>query len=407
MAESRKRTGEVYVGITISIFSAFITLIFVDQVVFRYLNTLSKPIESVDMVPGAERLTFNTYHPILGYNGVPNISKKFTDSVVTHNSLGNRGRDLDCAVSNHVAPIVVSGDSQAWGYGVGDEETIPASLERQELAHTGRDVPVLNFGTSGYGPDQSLLKYLLYGRICKPRLVIFILFAGNDFDEVVGTTAWGAEKPRMIIHHGNLCLTNIPPRRAKGWPYGDARTRLLDTLPWLDKSVALGGYSFRFRDSQILEFLSRREFLSSWGDSHQEIQRIVGGDLIADSFPCFKETVTPADITEQSGVVLVSEILEHFKRIVEADGGQFRVLIVPPMNESHDKNLAAPRQAIREILRRQETRFTDLGDSEGIPEELALKDEPWAWTYASHLSARASDIAAKRVLSDAIRDGQL
>jgi hypothetical protein len=383
------------------------TLLFVDQEVFRYLNTISKPIQPVDTTPVAERLTFNTYHPILGYNGVPNISKKFINSVVTHNSLGNRGRDLDCANPNHPAPILVSGDSQAWGYGVGDEETIAASLERQELARAGTDVPVLNFGTSGYGPDQSLLKYLLYGRICKPRLVIFILFVGNDFDEVLVTSAWGAEKPRMIIQQGNLCLTNIPPRRAKGWPYGDARTILLSRLPWLDRSLILGSYLFRSRDSQILEFLSRREFLSLWGDRERGVRRVVGGDLLADSFPCFKETVTPADTTKLNGIVLVSEILEHFKRIVTADGGQFRVLIVPTTDESRNRNLATPRQEIREILKRRKTRITDLGDSDGIPEELTLNDQSWVWTSASHLSARASEIAAKRVLSDAIRDGQL
>lgn len=407
MVKIAKRANRVCLGITISFLSAFITLLFLDQVVFRYLNTLSKPIELIDTPPGAERLTFNTYHPILGYNGVPNISKKFINSVVTHNSLGNRGRDLDCASPNHPAPIIVSGDSQAWGYGIGDEETIAASLERQELARAGTDVPVLNFGTSGYGPDQSLLKYLLYGRICKPRLVIFILFVGNDFDEVLATSAWGAEKPRMILQQGHLCLTNIPPRRAKGWPYGDARTILLSRLPWLDRSVTFGSYEFRSRDSQILEFLSRREFLSLWGDRQRGVRRVVGGDLIADSFPCFKETLTSADTAKLNSVVLVSEILEHFKRIVTDDGAHFRVLIVPTMNESRNKTLATRRQEIREILKRQETRITDLGDSDGIPEELTLTDQPWVWTYASHLSARASEIAAKRVLSDAIRDGQL
>jgi hypothetical protein len=80
--------------------------------------------------PTAEHYRFNGYHPLLGYDGLPGVRGRFHGQTVTHNSQGNRGPEASFAKPAGVRRVVVLGDSQAWGYGVGDDDTIPAQLGR-------------------------------------------------------------------------------------------------------------------------------------------------------------------------------------------------------------------------------------------------------------------------------------
>jgi hypothetical protein len=49
----------------------------------------------------------------------------------------------------------------------------------------GREVEVINAGTVGYGPDQNLLRFQQEAKGLKPDLVIFHVFADNDFDDII------------------------------------------------------------------------------------------------------------------------------------------------------------------------------------------------------------------------------
>jgi lysophospholipase L1-like esterase len=73
------------------------------------------------------------------------------------------------------ADIVVVGDSMAFGYGVGDDETWTALLADQL-----RGSPIINLGLVGAAPQQYLRIYETYGRGLQPALVLFCLFPGND-----------------------------------------------------------------------------------------------------------------------------------------------------------------------------------------------------------------------------------
>src|SRR6185503_2752348 len=99
-----------------------------------------------------------------GYDGLPGVRGRFHGQTVTHNSQGNRGPEAAFAKPSGVRRVVVIGDSQAWGYGVGDDETIPAQLQRLLNEAGGARYEVLNLGVGGYGTDQAFLKYLVEGR---------------------------------------------------------------------------------------------------------------------------------------------------------------------------------------------------------------------------------------------------
>ena len=72
------------------------------------------------------------------------------------------------------AVVVVTGDSYTQGADVADEETYPAALERM------LGVGVANFGVSGYGSEQALLKLeSLIDRFPRARVAVLSIFSDD------------------------------------------------------------------------------------------------------------------------------------------------------------------------------------------------------------------------------------
>ena len=113
----------------------------------------------------------------------------------------------------------------------------------------------MNLGVGGYGTDRPSLQYLVQGRLYAPRLVVLTVFK-NDPIENAHTVFWGVEKPRFYLDGGRLCLGNVPPARAPGWP----NNRLLaDREP----SLRLPGTGIDLARSATARFFMRREWLPS------------------------------------------------------------------------------------------------------------------------------------------------
>lgn len=394
----------------VSLLSALGTLLFADQVLFRFVNAFSAPIKQAKTMPVGERLTVATYHPILGYDGVPNLEGVVAGAKVTQNSRGNRGPDPACGPGSGSAqkPIIVSGDSFAWGYGVSDDSTVSAALARQLKAGSAEAPEVLNFGVSGYGPDQSFLKYLLYGRECRPKLVVLLIFLGNDVGEAQSTLAWGAEKPRFFESSDGLCLTNVPPPRARGWPLGDVRSLLFRRFPWMQRRLAIGRLKIGLPYSQILEFLSRREFLFALGGGRSSgLERVKDGDKVRAVVPCYEEAPTRRDLKQVGPFILVADIVARFAQVAKADGAEFRAVLIPAEQEQKGSVSEPGRLRLRQLLEERKVKFTDLTDSQGVPADLVVAGRPEAWRPDLNFSAQGSEIVAARILLDARRDGQL
>ena len=80
--------------------------------------------------------------------------------------------------------VLILGDSQVWGYGVGDDETLSSRL--QELLagrYPGSDVQVLNGGVPGYGTADELAWLRSRGKALDPDVVLLVFLPVNDFDE--------------------------------------------------------------------------------------------------------------------------------------------------------------------------------------------------------------------------------
>lgn len=153
----------------------------------------------------------NVYEPdaALGTRLKPGASQRvsFHGNPVTDvriNAAGFRGADWPAPAAGE---IVVVGDSQAFGLGVAEGESIPAGI----AAATGR--PTINAGVPTYGPQEYLavITRLLAER--KPATVILVVNVANDFFELARPNA-----ERHRVWDGWAVRAETMPRDVVGFP---------------------------------------------------------------------------------------------------------------------------------------------------------------------------------------------
>jgi lysophospholipase L1-like esterase len=83
------------------------------------------------------------------------------------------------------ADVVAVGDSWVFSYGVNDEDAWPRQVERSLPG-----IRVMNFGLSGFAPEQYTRVYRRYGVPLHPRLLIYGIFPGNDLTDTGDFQRW-------------------------------------------------------------------------------------------------------------------------------------------------------------------------------------------------------------------------
>lgn len=81
--------------------------------------------------------------------------------------------------------VIVYGDSNIQARFSHLENTFPYRLQENLKELTGKNVEVINAGIIGFGPDQSLIRFSLEADIYKPDIVVFHVFADNDFGDLI------------------------------------------------------------------------------------------------------------------------------------------------------------------------------------------------------------------------------
>ena len=81
--------------------------------------------------------------------------------------------------------VMVYGDSNILGRFSRLENTFPYRLERNLENITGRKIETINAGVLGFGPDQSYIKMMKEFDEFRPDIVVFHIFADNDFGDIV------------------------------------------------------------------------------------------------------------------------------------------------------------------------------------------------------------------------------
>jgi lysophospholipase L1-like esterase len=154
----------------------------------------------------------------LGWTTIPNYNFEEKGIRYTTNSLGFRSNEVDPSKDH----VLVMGDSVVWGPEAQNNETVSSYL-----AEYFSEDQVLNLGVSGYGVDQYYLKLKQYISKLNPKLVVVIIFTGNDWDDSTHDSRYGRSKPfftvdgqisfnqerKFTIDQNRLVLTNSPISR--------------------------------------------------------------------------------------------------------------------------------------------------------------------------------------------------
>lgn len=325
--------------------------------------------------PHGEMADFTRYHPVLGWDGIPGVCLPLLGKPVTLNSQGNRSPEVPFAKPAGVRRVVLLGDSQAWGLGMADDQTIGARLEARLGARGGPRWQVVNLGVSGYGTDQAFLKHLLQGQRYEPDVVVEVAFK-NDISENESIRAWNVGKPRFYLDGGRLCLGEVPPVKVEGWPEDALLPEPPRLLAW----------------SQAWRFLQRR----SWRFGAPPRPDPADLERLRPHVDCLANR----ERYDGAGAEIMKALLRRLDAQERGRGGRLLTLFVPrPVEYRTERPRPSYYGPVMEELQREGLAALDLKPyalARGLTaEELFLPRD-------SHLSARGSDLAAE-VLAEAIR----
>ncbi len=319
------------------------------------------------------------YHPILGYTGIPGGSYDFGQGkVITQNSKGYQGPDHDYENPQNARRVEILGDSQVWGWKISDGETIAAQLDRLlNDQNGGRKSEVISLGFSGYGIDQSYLQFILEGVRYNPDYAVLVYFPENDLIETVSFFTSGVAKPHFYFKpidstpRSELCLGNVPPPKASGWP-GEGVGEMINSFFPASQSKR-NGYR-----SPTLEFLSRRilrsqvrdwikrYFSSAFGKAQNYQDPLT---QLESYVPCV--TVQPTEDATRDDLKLMLAIVRKLYDDAAKNGVKLLVVGKPAYDDYHSGARSAAYQDFLKQISQQGISVIDMWDiarAKSIPE---------------------------------------
>lgn len=233
------------------------------------------------------------------------------------NSNSFRGDELR---DNVKTKIVVYGDSNIQARFSKNENTFVSKL-RNHLTENGIfDTEVVNAGIIGYGPDQSLIRFEIEEDVYKPDLVIFHIFADNDFGDLIRNRLFDLDTDEEILktHHERIVKGLIGEKIAP-----DAHQGFVDSLLIMRASRKIGRL-LRGRKNLISQGMSssRREFLV-----YKE-SRPMKYSPFNDRYD-FDVALDPGAESSITKVKFMAAILRRANEFAHSKGVEFLVLIQP------------------------------------------------------------------------------
>ncbi|MGH6942806.1 MAG: GDSL-type esterase/lipase family protein, partial [Geminicoccaceae bacterium] len=228
------------------------------------------------------------------------------------------------------ADVVAVGDSMVFGYGVEDEQAWPR-LVAKELP----DTEIVNLGLIGAAPQQYLRVLEAFGLALHPKLVLFMLFPGNDLIDADAFQRWLDERTKLSYEE---------------WRRTDGQPRYAGLLQQL-----LGG-------SRVLAFLrGARNALTS---------PVTGSDIEFEDgrrirlAPAMLYSSLERDHPGDPVFELVMTTIERARTVSRRHGSHFLVLLMPTKEEVYLPRIGEPAPPLVETfkteLEKREVRFTDL-----------------------------------------------
>ena len=335
----------------------------------------------------------------------PNIQKTFVRAEhnggdTIHWKTNNDRFRGDPLRNNPQVRIMVYGDSNVQARFSKTENTFAYKLGGY-LKHTGIEgIEVVNAGIVGFGPDQSLIRFEKEADIYKPDLVIFEVFADNDFGDIV--------RNRLVEldANGNLVETEYERTADQDQVQDDIRSLILELLivRATQKLVKLiAGIDPREEIYNTLQSVTDREYSVYKESQPREFSHF------ADHYD-IDVAVDPDAESSKTKIGLMEAVLRRSKIISASKGVEFLVVIQPSLLDltRHDtvlnyeylqKKSSKYRRtnltdAVENICLRNNIHFVNLFDvfMRSNPDTLFSLDK-------DHWDDQGQDIAAKETAS--------
>lgn len=188
MRDSRTRKIGRLLRDTLISFSIALAALFVTELVLRILYP-EKVLEIAKERQKLQNLAFR-FHPEYLVALKPNIIKTYKRTSVNGGNVIHWETNSDSFRGPELKPhtglrVIVYGDSNIQARFSNFDQTFPARLQDYLTSLTRRDVEVVNGGVVGSGPDQVLIRFASEIDKYKPDVVIFHVFADNDFGDII------------------------------------------------------------------------------------------------------------------------------------------------------------------------------------------------------------------------------
>jgi lysophospholipase L1-like esterase len=264
--------------------------------------------------------------PYLGFRYRPNFAGRLTrgdlDFTFTTDEKGFR----NSSPLPDQADIVVLGDSMAFGYGVPDDATWSHRVAMQFPDYT-----ISNFGLIGGAPQQYLRILETEALELNPKLVLFMLFLGNDLNDAKLFQEW-LEAGTDITYADWRSDGGAP----SDWP----------TL----RSLTSGSYLMAFQRavrSSLSSSMASETITLGDGQRVQLVPKVYDNDAVM---------ANPQHPVSQ----LVMTTIEEAQRLSRRHGSHFLVLLMPTKEEVYLPLVGKPAPAMIE-------KFRPALEGQGIP----------------------------------------
>ncbi len=197
-------------------------------------------VEAREPAPGEAQFA---YDPTLGWAPIPGSSGTMLGKPLSFTAEGTREQNRDGPRATGPA-IIAFGDSMTEGYGVGNDETWPAHLERL----TGRRV--LNAGVRGYGLDQMVQRAERMVPAIRPSTVV-LAFIADDISRTALSVRDSKGKPYFVPEGEGLGLRNVPVQAAGRSSLMTAARQVLGYSHLFNRMVAFLGVQQSWHGSEV------------------------------------------------------------------------------------------------------------------------------------------------------------
>jgi len=296
------------------------------------------------------------------------------DNVIQIKSLGLRDREIETATTTGVFRILVLGDSYAEGKQVSLEEIFPKQLESVLRGRfPARRWEVVNGGVSGYGTEDEIKFFEVYGRSFDPDLVLLAFCVGNDLDD---------------------------NRRARffRWDGSKLEERPLEPLSTLDLADARAR-EFAASHSHLYQFLRDRYTRYAASPAPEPVEEPAG--------------VTPSPTDSGSDDWRRTEaLLDRLRELVTRSGARLLLVAVPQRAQVFDDEWAAvsarPGGAVARDQLQQ--RLAAYAGTRGLPFldllpalRVAARTERTHFRIDGHFNARGHAVAGREIFESLVK----